>query len=173
MPHAFLRPDAKETAQWKAVFGPKAVGLSWRSGKSGGHRAVQYAPLEEWAAFLRALPGTVVCTQYDAEPAEIAALESLSGRSLTVPDGIDQKNELDRSCAMLAALETVVSAPTAVSWLAAGAGVNTLKILYDTSWTALGRTYEPFAPSCICLMPKERGDWADVFAQAKAIIAQP
>jgi len=64
----------------------------------------------------------------------------------------------------------VVSAPTAVSWLAAGAGVKTLKILYDTSWTALGQDHEPFAPSCICVTPKSRGDWADAFAQAIALI---
>ena len=43
----------------------------------------------------------------------------------------------------------VVSAPTAVSWLAAGVGTPTYKVLYDTSWTALGQTYEPFAPACL------------------------
>ena len=54
-------------------------------------------------------------------PDEIAALEAISGRKIIVPQGIDQKNELDRACAMLSALDLVVSAPTAVSWLAAGA----------------------------------------------------
>ena len=70
----------------------------------------------------------------------------------------------------MTALDCVITAPTAVSWLAAGVGTRTFKILYDTSWTALGQTYEPFAPSCECLMPAARGDWADVFAQAKAKI---
>jgi Flp pilus assembly protein TadD len=164
-PHAFLVPDADEVAHWKSQFGEKAIGICWRSGKSGGHRSIQYAPQESWGAALRDMPGTLVSVQYDATPDEVAQLESLSGRKILVPQGIDQKNELDRAAALMAALDAVITAPTAVSWLAAGVGTRTFKILYDTSWTALGQTYEPFAPSCTCVMPRERGDWADVFRQ--------
>jgi len=175
-PHAFLRPDANETARWKNIFGGRAIGICWRSGKSGGHRSVQYAPLEAWGEFLRDLPGsladTLVCVQYDATPDEIAALEAISGRTIIVPDGIDQKQDLDRACALLSALDAVVTAPTAVSWLSAGAGVPTFKMLYDTSWTALGEVHEPFAPSCHCVMPQRRGDWADTFRKAKMLIAR-
>jgi len=71
---------------------------------------------------------------------------------------------------MLSVLDHVVSAPTAVSWLAAAAGVRTSKILYDTSWTSFGSSHEPFAPSCTCIMPKTRGDWSDVLDQATARI---
>ena len=92
----------------------------------------------------------------------------MSGRQIQVPQGIDQKNELDRACALMAALDVVVTAPTAVSWLSAGVGTPTCKVLYDTSWTALGQAHEPFAPSCMCVMPASRGDWADVFAQVSA-----
>jgi tetratricopeptide (TPR) repeat protein len=170
--HAFLTPDADETARWKSVFGGNAIGICWRSGKSGGHRSIQYAPLEAWGEFLRAMPGTPVCVQYDAVPDEIAALEAMSGRKVIVPQGIDQKQELDRACALLPALDAVVTAPTAVSWLAAGASVPTFKLLYDTSWTALGQPYEPFAPSCVCVMPQQRGDWKDTFTQARALLIQ-
>ncbi len=168
-PHAYLVPDAQERAQWRAAFGP-AIGICWRSGKGGGHRALQYAPLEAWAAFLRDCPQTVVSVQYDATPEEIERLEALSGRRILVPQGIDQKNELDRACALLAALDAVVSAPTAVSWLAAAAGVATFKVLYDTSWTSFGETYEPLAPSCACVMPQQRGDWSRVFAEVLTML---
>ena len=171
-PHHFLTPDAEETARWKNRFGGDAIGLCWRSGKSGGHRSLQYAPLEAWAEFIRDLPGTLVSAQYDATPDEIAALESRSGRKIIVAEGIDQKQELDRACAMLSALKALVTAPTAVAWAGAGAGVPTFKILYDTSWTALGEACEPFAPSCVCVMPEIRGDWKDTFAKAKALIAR-
>ena len=87
-----------------------------------------------------------------------------------VPPGIDQKQELDRACALLAALDAVVSAPTAVSWLAAGAGVPTFKVLYDTSWTAFGQRVEPFAPACRCLCRTSPATGPDVFAQAKAAL---
>jgi hypothetical protein len=170
--HAFLTPDTDEKARWKSALGEKAIGLCWRSGKTGGHRALQYAPLEAWGAFIRDLPGTPVCVQYDATAEEIAALEAISDRKIVVPAGIDQKQELDRACALLASLDAVITAPTAVAWLAAGAGVLTLKLLYDTSWTALGEQHEPFAPSCLCVMPHLRGDWADTFGKARDLIAR-
>jgi len=171
-PHAYLMPDADEVARWRSSFGP-SIGICWRSGKTGGHRALQYAPLPAWAAFVREWQGNVVCAQYDATAEEIAELENLSGRKITVPQAIDQKNELDRACAMLCALDAVVSAPTAVSWLAAAAGVPTCKILYDTSWTSFGQTYEPFAPACVCVMPQRRGDWAECFDKTLRMLPAP
>ena len=171
-PHSFLTPDTEEVARWKSIFGENAVGICWRSGKLGGHRSLGFAPLEAWGRFLREIESPIVSVQYDGTPAEIAALESLSGRKIIVPEGIDQKNELDRACALMGALALVVSAPTAVSWLSASAGVPTLKMLYGLSWTALGQTHEPFAPACRCVMPKQFGDWDDVFRQAAAFIKQ-
>jgi Flp pilus assembly protein TadD len=169
--HVYLTTDAQEAAHWhRALRGKsgKTIGICWRSGKSGGHRSLQYAPLEEWGAFLRRLPHdtTIVSVQYDAAPGEIAALQQIGGRKIAVPQDIDQKNELDRAAALLSILDAVVSAPTAVSWLAAATGTATWKILYDTSWTALGRPYEPFAPACKLAMPKKHGDWPSAFAQA-------
>jgi tetratricopeptide (TPR) repeat protein len=169
-PHAYLVPDADEVSRWRDVFSGPAIGICWRSGKTGGHRTLQYAPLATWAAFLREWRGTVVCVQYDATAEEIAELERLSGRAIVVPDGIDQKNELDRACAMLSALDAVVSAPTAVSWLSAAAGIPTYKILYDTSWTSFGERYEPLAPACACVMPETRGDWSSCFAQTLTML---
>ena len=167
-PNAYLTPDIDEVALWRGALrdgnGP-TIGICWRSGKSGGHRALQYAPIEAWADFARTWPGRIVSVQYDATPEEIVRLQALSGRAIAVPEGIDQKKELDRACALLASLDAVVSAPTAVSWLAAAAGVPTYKILYDTSWTSFGETFEPFAPACLCMMPESRGNWGDVFAK--------
>ena len=129
VPHRYLTADADEARSWREKFGARGplIGVCWRSGKTGGARTLQYAPLAAWADFLRHLPGTIVCTQYDATAAEIAELQTRSGREICVPEGLDQKNELDRACAMFSALDCVVSAPTAVSWLAAGAGVPTFR----------------------------------------------
>jgi hypothetical protein len=57
-----------------------------------------------------------------------------------------------------------------VSWLGAAVGTRTIKILYDTSWTAFGQDHEPFAPNCVLAMPQRRGDWAGTFAKAKGLI---
>jgi tetratricopeptide (TPR) repeat protein len=169
-PNAYLRTDPVEAACWRSEFSalPRPlIGLCWRSGKLGGHRTLQYAPLEAWADFLHALPGTPVSAQYAAEDGEIARLEALSGRKIVVPKKLDQKNEIDRTAAMLSALDAAVSAPTAVSWLAAGIGVATLKILHNPVWTGFGCNFEPFAPAAICISPRTPGDWQSAFAAAK------
>ena len=175
-PQAYLTPDPLAMAVWGgALAGVGAgpfIGVCWRSGKSGGHRSRQYAPLDAWAKFIAELPGVVVNAQYDALPEEIEALSVLAGRPILTIEGLDQKNELDRTAALLASLDAVVTAPTAVSWLAAGVGVDTYKVLYDTSWTALGRAYEPFGPACELMMPERRGDWADVFAKTLARVKE-
>ncbi len=173
-PNAYLVPDAAEKSRWQQFFSNAGsrpfIGICWRSGKITGSRALQYAPMEAWADFLRALPGTPICVQYDATKDEVAKLEAMSGREIVLPEGIDQKNELDRTCALLSSLDAVVSAPTAVSWLAAGAGVATYKVLYDRSWTSFGHDYEPFAPSAECTRPKFQGDWKGAFETALAAI---
>jgi tetratricopeptide (TPR) repeat protein len=168
---AYLKPDAVETARWRAVFaalpGPR-IGLSWRSGKSGGARNREIAPLEAWADFVRILPGTPVAAQYGADAEEIARLAALSGRTIFVPPALDQKNDLDRTAAMLSALDGVVSAPTAVSWLAAASGTPVWKILVRPAWTAFGRQHEPFAPAARCI--PANGAWAEAFAAVEAEI---
>jgi tetratricopeptide (TPR) repeat protein len=171
----FLVPDSMAMAQSSAMLeqtgcGPY-IGVCWRSGKAGGGRALQYAPLEAWAAFIAKLPGTVISVQYDAREDEIEQLSQMSGKPIVMIDDLDQKNELDRTAALLASLDAVVSAPTAVSWLAAGTGVDTYKVLYDTSWTAFGQAVEPFGPSCELMMPDTRGDWAGVFDKTLARIS--
>ncbi|HEY4125206.1 MAG TPA: tetratricopeptide repeat protein [Rhizomicrobium sp.] len=172
-PHAYLVADAAETSHWRRMFAQAdepLTGICWRSGKMTGARALQYAPYEAWAEFLRELPGTIVSVQYDATRDEVEKLEAMSGRKILMPEGIDQKNELDRACALMSALDTVVSAPTAVSWLAAGAGVPTHKVLYDRSWTSFGLDYESFAPSAQCTRPKFPGDWKGAFDTALGAI---
>jgi tetratricopeptide (TPR) repeat protein len=172
--HAYLDADEVEILDWTSSLndcddGP-FIGICWRSGKMTEGRATQFAPLEAWAEFLSDLPGAPVCAQYDATEEEIERLGEMSGREIIVPGEIDQKNELDRACALFSTLDAMVSAPTAVAWLAAGAGIPTYKILHDTSWTSFGCDYEPFAPSCSCIMPATPGDWADCFAKAKAAL---
>jgi len=176
IPNIFFTPDEAEKASWQSVFSNTGyrpfIGICWRSGKITGTRALQYAPMEEWADFLRQVPGTIVSVQYDATKDEVEKLKATSGRDILMPEGIDQKNELDRTCALLSLLDAVVSAPTAVSWLAAGAGVATYKVLYDRSWTSFGLDHEPFAPSAHCTRPRFQGDWKGAFETALTAIRE-
>ncbi|MDE2465084.1 MAG: tetratricopeptide repeat protein [Alphaproteobacteria bacterium] len=174
-PHAYLAAEPAEQKRWQDWYGtlPKGrrFGICWRSGKLGGGRALQYAPLAAWAELMRETAGEFVCVQYDAQSDEIATLERLSGRTLHVPPSIDQKQELDRCAALLSCLDVVISAPTAVSWLAAALGVATLKPLYATSWTGFGTNYEPFAPAARLIEPDLPGDWSQCFAKIREALS--
>lgn len=173
--NVFLKPDTAEQARWRTEFAglPRPlIGICWRSGSTGGARAVQYAPLQAWADFLKSVPGTVISAQYDGAPEEVGALVAASGKLIIVPQDINQKQDLDRACALFSVFDAMVSAPTAVSWLSAGAGVPTAKVLYDTSWTSFGQVFEPLAPAARCMMPAQRGDWSDTFAQTLAWISK-
>ena len=175
-PHAFLVPDADEVARWKSVFGDRRH----RHLLAQRQVAAAIAPcnMRRWRPgrdFLRDIDRpAVVSVQYDATPDEIAELERLSGRKIIVPQGIDQKNELDRACRpaggagcggqradrrVLAGGRRRVRRPTRCCTTPAG-----------PRWA---RRYEPFAPACRCVMPQQRGDWADVFAQAQAKLYAP
>jgi ADP-heptose:LPS heptosyltransferase len=90
----------------------------------------------------------------------------LSGREILVPPNLDQKNEIDRTAGLIAALDANVSAPTSVAWLSAALGVPTLKLLYNNTWTSFGKDYEPFAPQCRVITPQVCGNWPDSFAKA-------
>jgi tetratricopeptide (TPR) repeat protein len=165
----YLVPDPDSRTEWRswlAAQGPGPyIGLCWRSGSVHGLRALQYAPLGAWGTFARNAPGTLVALQYDARNEEVAELARLSARTIHVAPALDQKQEIDRTSAMIAGLDGVVSAPTAVSWISAALGVPTYKILYNNSWMSFGTAAEPFAPASRCMMPKNKGDWADCFAQ--------
>ena len=159
--NAFLKPDRSRTrVRWGGFLASsrrraRSSASAGAAANMTGHRTLQYAPLQAWAAFIAKLArhDRLRAVRRDARR-KSKPWSAMSGRTIFVPPALDQKNELDRTVGMLSSLDAVVSAPTAVSWLAAGAGVDTYKILYDTSWTSFGQAYEPFAPSCRCMMPK-------------------
>jgi len=169
-PNAYLKPnsdEAKEWEQWLSSLGTRSkVGLCWRSGNTGGTRAVQYAPEEAWCAFAKELDADLICLQYDASQEEIDRLAAMIGRPIAWPPVLDQKNEIDRTIALMANLDIVVSAPTAVAAMSAGVGTPTIKMIYDRIWTALGQSYEPFAPACRIVRADTPGDWAQAFEKA-------
>ena len=166
--HRYLVPHASETEHW---------------GKHSGRRDT--APGRDFAgaAVFPVARATCTCTArrlgripaHAARHARLRTIRRAEGRAFAAGD--DERPEDFRArrprseerarphLRMLAALDAVVSAPTAVSWLATGSGVPTAKVLYDTSWTSFGQPHEPFAPACVLMMPEKRGDWANAFAK--------
>jgi len=185
----YLRPCAEQQARWRdwlqseagarGLSGPR-LGIAWRSGKGGAARRRHMAGLEAWARMARtwrqSTGGPVVALQYDAQDSELEALRTLSGGDILVPEGLDQRSDIDGACALISALDRVVGAPISVTTQAAALGVPTAKLVWDKAWNALGREIDPFAPSCRILSPRtvgaSPGDWGAVFSQAEAWLSE-
>ncbi len=169
-PHHYLKADPEQAVHWHNAAEdngrPERIGICWRSGDTSGARSLQFAPREHWAHFLRSVDAELVSLQYDATEEEVHSLSALCGRDIAVPAGLDQKNDLDGTAALINTLGAVVSAPTSVAALSAALGVPTFKILRDRSWTAFGQTYEPFAPACRLIKGERAGDWDSTFKAA-------
>ncbi|MGE5467260.1 MAG: tetratricopeptide repeat protein [Ignavibacteria bacterium] len=147
----YLLPDAERLAHWKkrlAELGPDLkVGICWRSKLRGGLRHLHYTALDDWGPILT-VPGVrFVNLQYDDCAAEIAAAKRRFGISVQVFEEVDLFDDLDEAAALIGALDLVVTAPTAVSRLAAAQGIPTWEMSYGHSWVSLGTNHVPWLPA--------------------------
>ncbi len=170
-PHHYLRADPSETGRWRqwlqTVGTQRKIGICWRSGDMTGARAHQFAGIEQWTDSLARSSVEIINLQYDARDDEITALEHQSGRKIHQPTALDQKADIDGTAALIAGLDAVITAPTAVAALSASLGIPTFKILRDRSWTAFGKDYEPLAPACRLMRGVEAGDWRSAFDRTR------
>ncbi len=148
---AYLVPDATRVAHWRrrlGALGPGLkVGFSWRSNNLKGDRALSCARIEEWEPILRTPGVRFVSLQYDECNEELARARSRFGVELNVLPEVDLFNDLDESVAVMQALDLVISAPTAVSVLAAAVGAETWQMDYGPAWHTLGTRRNPWFPA--------------------------
>lgn len=146
-----FKQDGRSVAGWKRRLaklgdGPK-IGLCWRSGLRAEHRDWHYASLMDYAPLL-AIPGAqFIDLQYDDSTAERLAMEGAHGLRLHRFDDLDMKEDLDHTAGLIAALDLVVSAPTAVSELAGAVGTPGWRVSVGPDWSALGSQRYPWFPS--------------------------
>ncbi|HYC02705.1 MAG TPA: tetratricopeptide repeat protein [Azospirillaceae bacterium] len=149
----WLTPDPALAGHWAerlGALGPGLkVGICWRSGLRSAEREGLYSRLEEWAPLFR-LPGiSWVSLQYDsvaAEP-ELAAAEARHGITIARWPDLDLADDLDGVAALVAGLDLVVTAATAVSEMAGALGVPCWRFGRGPDWTALGTGVRPWFAS--------------------------
>ncbi|MGE0552377.1 MAG: tetratricopeptide repeat protein [Gemmatimonadales bacterium] len=123
------------------------VGLCWRSGIRGPERERHYPSLRELAP-LAALRGvTWVSLQYDDAETELRCFEAGLGVEVHRWDDLDQRNDFESVAALIWNLDLVLTAPTAVSSLAGGLGVETWQLEGGSDWTAFGEERSPWLPA--------------------------
>ncbi|AWB07371.1 N-acetylglucosaminyltransferase (plasmid) [Azospirillum humicireducens] len=148
----FLMPDRTAAAAWRArlaALGPGLrVGICWRSSRMTADRAGAYSRIAQWGPLLT-LPGiTFLSLQYDEHAAERAEAQQRFGMPLHHWPDLDQRNDLEGVAALMAGLDLVVTAPTAVGELAAALGIPVWRIGMGTNdWSSLGTAVRPWFPS--------------------------
>jgi hypothetical protein len=75
-----------------------------------------------------------------------------------------------RSVSLSAALDLVVSAPTAAAALAAGTGTETWFLTAGRVWPQLGTDHYPWHQKTRVLMPEKFGDWPSLMPRLAADI---
>lgn len=164
----FLTPDSGAATRWAGrldALGPGLkVGICWRSGLVTEERARAYSDLDAWAP-LFAVPGVHwINLQYDDCTTELARIKQRFGVTVHRWPKENLKNDLESVVGLLWNLDAVVTAPTAVSSLAGGAGIPTWEVDNGGDWTAHGEERSPWFPSIrIVRRPYGTTDWTPVF----------
>lgn len=141
------RKRSEIARQWLSALPPGLrVGICWRSRLITTRRRHNYADVDAWAPLLAIPDIQVVNLQYSAREEEVAAL-GRDGRGLhTMPD-LDLTNDLEGLAALVANLDLVITAPTAVGELAGAVGTPVWRIVRDRDWSTLGAGTRPWFSS--------------------------
>ncbi|MGE0441734.1 MAG: tetratricopeptide repeat protein [Gemmatimonadales bacterium] len=167
----FLTPTPTQADRWRdrlaALPGGVRVGICWRSGLASPARSRHYPSLDDWAP-LWSIPGiTWVNLQYDDCDAELRTIEADWGVRVHRWADADLRNDLETCLGLIAGLEAVVTAPTAVSSLAGAVGVRTWQLDGGSDWTALGEERSPWFPT-IRVIRRVGGDWGGALSRLGA-----
>ena len=136
-PRGYLKAEQDAVRRWRAATtgdGPPdgmRIGLCWRSGVSSAVRDQTYATIDDMVPILEAgreLGAHFFSLQYDDIGAEAARALALAGVEIRVPEGLDQRNDLDGTAGFLASLDLVISVSTFQGAFAAALGVRVLKL---------------------------------------------
>lgn len=167
---AFLKPDPLRVRFWQdrlAALGPGPyVGICWRSMLINTQRRKFYSALELWRPLLEKNEFKFINLQYGNCKDELDYMRNTFGLNVHNFEDLDLKNNLDDNAALCAALDLVISAPTAAAALAAGTGTETWFLTAGRVWPQLGTDRYPWYPHTRVINPERFGDWENVISQA-------
>jgi tetratricopeptide (TPR) repeat protein len=161
----FLVPDAARVAQFRdslAALPGRKVGICWRSMMLGAKRAKYFSALEGWGALLKTEGVSFVNLQYGDCAAEIEAAEQRHGVKIHRLPGLDLRDDIDGAAALSAALDLVISAPTAAGATAASVGAKVWFVTAGRTWPQLGTDEYPWYADTRVFWPEKFGDWASL-----------
>ncbi|WP_420404651.1 tetratricopeptide repeat protein [Nisaea sp.] len=131
-PRSFLVPDENEAGAWRRYFRERTslplVGVCWRGGTVSDARERLYCDADTMIEALGPQRACFVNLVHNLRDDELERTRTRLQCDIHDPEGIDQRNELDRLAAMLSVMDAVVAVDTAVCTLAAAVGTPTLRL---------------------------------------------
>jgi tetratricopeptide (TPR) repeat protein len=176
-PHQpFLKPDPERVSGYRKLLeaiGPGPyIGICWRSMVLEQKRGKYYSALDSWGPILK-MPGvTFVNLQYGDCRDEIARAEERHGVKLNVIDGLNLKDDIDGAAALSAAVDLVISAPTAAAAVAGAVGAEVWFLTAGRTWPQLGTDEFPWYRKSRVFSPEKFADWTQLMPQVGAALAE-
>jgi tetratricopeptide (TPR) repeat protein/ADP-heptose:LPS heptosyltransferase len=176
-PHqAFLTPDPARVAAYRKqleALGPGPyVGVCWRSMMLTSKRAKYFSALEAWGPVLKTPGATFVNVQYGDCQDELARAQAATGTVIHQIEGLDLKNDLEGAAALSAALDLVLSAPTAAAAIAGSVGTEVWFLAAGRTWPQLGTDEYPWYRKTHVFSPEKFGDWTALMPEVAAALAK-
>ena len=170
-PHqTFLTADPSRVERYREILrasGPEPkVGICWRSMMLDAKRAKYYSALEMWGPILKTPGVRFVNLQYGSCADELSRARDLHGVDIQVIDGLDLTNDIDGAAALSAALDLVISAPTAAAATAASVGTEVWFLTAGRTWPQLGTNEFPWYRKSRVFSPAKFGDWNELIGKA-------
>jgi len=165
----FLIPDPARVAEFKAQLAKlpgKKVGVCWRSMMLEAKRAKYFSPIDGWAPLLKTEGVSFINLQYGDCAEEIARARDSHGVTIHQIEGLDLRNDIDGTAALCAALDLVLSAPTAAAATAASVGAKVWFLAAGRTWPQLGTDEYPWYADTRVLTPKGFADWPALMSEA-------
>lgn len=173
---AFLKADPARIADFRKRLeasgaGP-FVGICWRSMMLNTKRKKYYSALDMWGPILKTPGVTFVNVQYGDCAEELARAREQHGIDIRSFADLDLKDDIDGAAALSAALDLVISAPTAAAATAASVGTEVWFLTAGRTWPQLGTDRYPWYRASRVLAPENFGDWTALMPQVGAALEQ-
>ncbi len=166
-PHvAFLTPDPERVAEYSAKLAEGGsglkVGICWRSMMLDAKRSKYYSVLDQWGPLLKTPGMRFVNLQYGDCAEELARAEEQHRVKIETIPGLNLKDDIDGAAALSAAMDLVISAPTAAAALAGAVGTEVWFLTAGRTWPQLGTDEFPWYRKTRVFTPEKFGDWVNL-----------
>ena len=168
---AYAKADPNRRARaaaWLSNIPRPWVGLCWRGGVVTTRRSQVYAAISDLAPMCRAVGIAPVVLQYRADDSELAAFAAADVTAHVMAE-LDLFEDIEGLAGLVAELDLVISAGTAVAELAGALGTPVWRFGPDSDFTLLGAGRRLWFESMRCFTkPDAEPDWSALFQAMSA-----